>query len=105
MIAYKKDLKYFIILDEILRGTNSKDKQIGTIALIQKLVSLNAIGVIATHDLEICELTYKYENYLINKCFEVEISNNELFFDYQLRDGICRNTNAYFMMKQMQIIE
>jgi ABC-type multidrug transport system fused ATPase/permease subunit len=95
----------FLILDEILRGTNSKDKQIGTIALIEKLISLKAIGIIATHDLEVCELSYKYQDYLSNKCFEVEISNNELVFDYKLREGICKNTSASFLLKQMKIID
>ncbi|MBO1071338.1 MAG: DNA mismatch repair protein [Dolichospermum sp. DEX189] len=94
----------FIILDEILRGTNSEDKRIGTIALIEKLIKLGAMGVIATHDLEVCEITDKYPKYLSNKCFEVEILNNQLSFDYKLRNGICKNTSASFLMKKMKII-
>jgi MutS domain V len=94
----------FILLDEILRGTNSNDKQAGTIALIEQLVENNVIGIIATHDLEVCNLTDKHPTFLANKCFEVEILDNNLHFDYQLRDGICRNKSAYFLMKKMGII-
>ena len=100
----KQNPNCFILLDEILRGTNSNDKQAGTIALIEQLVENNVIGIIATHDLEVCNLTDKYPNFLANKCFEVEILDNNLHFDYQLRDGICRNKSAYFLMKKMGII-
>lgn len=60
----------------------------------------NAIGAIATHDIEVCLTTNEYPNVLINKCFEVEIVNNELHFDYKLRDGICKNRSATFLMKK-----
>jgi hypothetical protein len=101
----KQNPNCFILLDEILRGTNSNDKQAGTIALIEQLVENNVIGIIATHDLEVCNLTDKHPTFLANKCFEVEILDNNLYFDYQLRDGICRNKSAYFLMKKMGIIE
>jgi DNA mismatch repair ATPase MutS len=94
----------FILLDEILRGTNSNDKQAGTIALIEQLVHHNAIGIIATHDLEVCNLREKHPTFLANKCFEVEILDNNLHFDYQLREGVCKNKSAYFLMKKMGII-
>jgi MutS domain V len=100
----KQNPNCFILLDEILRGTNSNDKQAGTIALIEQLVQNNVIGIIATHDLEVCNLTDKHPTFLANKCFEVEILDNNLHFDYQLRDGICRNKSAYFLMKKMGII-
>ncbi|MDR0802082.1 DNA mismatch repair protein MutS [Fluviicola sp.] len=94
----------FVLLDEILRGTNSDDKQNGTIGIVEQMVRLNAIGMIATHDLEVCETTKAHPAYLCNKCFEVEIRDNDLFFDYILRDGICRNKSATFIMKKYQII-
>ena len=93
----------FVLLDEILRGTNSDDKRTGTLEVIHKMVEKGAIGVIATHDLEVCNISNEYER-LANKCFEVEIENNELQFDYLLRDGICRNKSATFLMKKMEII-
>lgn len=95
----------FVLLDEILRGTNSDDKQIGTIGVIENLISKNAIGTIATHDLEVCETSIKYPNYLVNKCFEVEIINDHLLFDFKLKDGVCKNKSASFLMKKMNIIK
>ena len=71
----------FILLDEILRGTNSDDKRTGTIEVLKKVISKNAIGAIATHDLEVCNTTLEYPELLVNKCFEVEIINNELKFE------------------------
>lgn len=94
----------FVLLDEILKGTNSNDKQSGTIGVIEKLHHLNVLGMIATHDLEVCETTNKYPETMENKCFEVEIFNDELHFDYLLKSGICKNKNATFIMKKMQII-
>lgn len=94
----------FVLLDEILRGTNSDDKRSGTIGVIEKVIRKNAIGAIATHDLEVCLTTDLYPELLINKCFEVEIINNDLEFDYKLRNGICKNKSATFLMKKMEII-
>ena len=94
----------FILLDEILRGTNSDDKRKGTIEVIKKMVGKKAIGAIATHDLEVCKIVDLYPSYLVNRCFEVEIINNDLHFDYKLRPGICQNQSASFLMKKMQII-
>lgn len=94
----------FVLLDEILRGTNSDDKRNGTIEVIKKVISKKAIGAIATHDIEVCLTTNEYPNKLANKCFEVEIVNNDLFFDYILRDGICKNKSATFLMKKIGVI-
>lgn len=94
----------FVLLDEILKGTNSDDKKTGTVGVIEKLHYLNVSGMIATHDLEVCETTAKYPDSMGNKRFEVEIINNDLHFDYQLKDGICQNKNATFIMKKMEII-
>ena len=95
----------FVLLDEILRGTNSDDKQSGTIGVIHKLIREQTYGMIATHDLEVCNTTNEYPTVLMNKCFEVEIRNDDLHFDYKIRDGICQNKNATFIMKKMQIID
>jgi hypothetical protein len=93
----------FIILDEILRGTNSADKQKGSKALISQLVKLGASGMIATHDLTLGELASVFKDHVINKRFEVETENNELVFDYKLKEGISQNLNASFLMKKMGI--
>lgn len=93
-----------VLLDEILRGTNSDDKQSGTIGVIRRIISGPALGGIATHDLAVCRLAEEYPDRLENKNFEVEIINGELVFDYKLRDGVCRNKSATFLMKKMDII-
>ncbi len=87
---------YFILLDEILRGTISDDKRTGTVEFIKKIIGKKVIGSIATHKLKVCDTTQEYPETLANKCFEVEIINNELVFDYKLRDGVCKNKSATF---------
>lgn len=99
-----EDRPAFVLLDEILRGTNSDDKRNGTIEVVKKVIGKKAIGAIATHDIEVCLTTNEYPNILTNKCFEVEIQNDELHFDYKLRDGICKNRSATFLMKKMGVI-
>lgn len=94
----------FVLLDEILRGTNSDDKRNGTIEVIKKVIAKKALGAIATHDIEVCLTTNDSPETLINKCFEVEIINNDLHFDFLLRDGICKNKSATFLMKKMGVI-
>ncbi len=94
----------FVLLDEILRGTNSDDKRNGTIEVVKKIISKKAIGAIATHDIEVCLTTNDYPEILTNQCFEVEIQNNELHFDYKLRNGICKNKSATFLMQKMGVI-
>ncbi|CAI2768328.1 MutS-related protein [Flavobacterium collinsii] len=94
----------FVLLDEILRGTNSDDKRNGTIEVVKKVIAKNAIGAIATHDIEVCLTTNEYPDVLTNQCFEVEIKNNELHFDYKLRNGICKNKSATFLMQKMGVI-
>ena len=95
--------KLFIILDEILRGTNSKDKQKGSNALLRQFVRLGASGLIATHDLALGELAKDFPENVINKRFEVEIENDRLQFDYLLKEGVAKNLNATFLMKKMGI--
>lgn len=94
----------FVLLDEILRGTNSDDKRNGTIEVVKKIIAKKAIGAIATHDIEVCLTTNEYPEILTNQCFEVEIQNNDLHFDYKLRNGICKNKSATFLMQKMGVI-
>ena len=94
----------FVLLDEILRGTNSDDKRNGTIEVIKKVIAKKALGAIATHDIEVCLTTNDFPDILINKCFEVEIIDNDLHFDFVLRNGICKNKSATFLMKKMGVI-
>ncbi len=96
--------KYFIILDEILKGTNSTDKAIGSKKFIQKLVKSKSTGIIATHDLSLCEVADEL-NQVENHYFDAEIVNDELFFDYKFKEGICQNMNASFLLKKMNIVD
>jgi hypothetical protein len=95
--------RLFIVLDEILKGTNSKDKQTGSKALLKQLIRYGASGLIATHDLELGRLINEYPENIRNKRFEVEINNDQLEFDYRLKEGVSRNLNATFLMKKMGI--
>lgn len=95
---------YFIVLDEILKGTNSTDKAKGSKKLVEKLVSSKSTGIIATHDLSLCELENKLTQ-VKNYYFDAEIRNDELFFDYSLKEGVCKNMNASFLLKKMQIVD
>jgi len=101
----RKNPKTLVILDEILRGTNTKDKHIGSVGILKKLINLNAIVIIATHDLSIAELENLYSGIVFNSCFEVELKDNQLFFDYKLKSGISRKLNASFLMNKMEIID
>lgn len=94
---------YFIVLDEILKGTNSTDKAIGSKKFVEKLVASNATGIIATHDLSLCEIEDQLEE-VKNYYFDAEIINDELHFDYKLKKGICQNMNASFLLKKMDIV-
>nr|WP_262915648.1 DNA mismatch repair protein MutS [Niabella ginsengisoli] len=94
----------FIILDEILRGTNSNDKRNGTIGLIKKMATFDTFGIIATHDVVVADLIKEYPNFIGNKAFESEIINDELLFDYKLTDGVCNSLSASYLMKKMEII-
>ncbi|MDQ7917092.1 DNA mismatch repair protein MutS [Mesonia sp. MT50] len=96
--------RYFIILDEILKGTNSTDKAIGSRKFIEKLVGSHSSGIIATHDLSLCEVSEELSQ-VKNHYFDAEILNNELFFDYKFKNGICQNMNASFLLKKMEIVD
>ena len=99
----KKGKPLFIILDEILKGTNSKDKEMGSKALVKQLIELKATGIIATHDLQLGSLIHTFPDSIKNRCFEVDIHDDKLHFDYKLRKGISQNLNATFLMNKMGI--
>lgn len=96
--------RHFVILDEILRGTNSNDKRNGTIGLIRKMAGFDTFGIIATHDIVVADLIKEYPGFIANKAFESAIINDELLFDYQLKDGVCNTLSASYLMKKMEII-
>ncbi len=95
--------KVFILLDEILRGTNSLDRHTGSVALIKQLIKHNAAGIIATHDVELAKMKEAYPASILNHHFDVQVSNDELYFDYRLKEGICNSLNASILMKKIGI--
>jgi hypothetical protein len=97
--------KLIILLDEILKGTNSRDKQSGSIALLEKLLRYNASGLVATHDLALGELEKSFPEHITNKSFEVVIENDLLVFDFKLKVGIAKQLNATYLMRHMGIID
>ena len=93
-----------ILLDEILKGTNSIDKQAGSVALVRQLVERSCLVLIATHDLALGELEKVYPDRIVNYCFEANIEDDQLSFDYKIKRGLAQKMNATFLMKKMGII-
>ncbi len=94
---------YFIILDEILKGTNSTDKAEGSRKFVERLIGTRATGIIATHDLSLCQIETTFPE-VQNRFFDAQIINDELYFDYTFKKGICQNMNASFLLKKMGIV-
>lgn len=93
----------FFILDEILKGTNSTDKSLGSKLFLRRLIEYRGTGLIATHDISLGEMETEFPVNVVNLCFEIEIDGERISFDYLLRDGITRKMNAAALMKQMGI--
>jgi DNA mismatch repair ATPase MutS len=93
----------FILLDEILRGTNSLDRHTGSMALIRQLLHHNAIGIVATHDLELAGMIKEFPDGIHNYYFDAALDGEELYFDYTLKHGVCQNLNASILMKKIGI--
>lgn len=93
-----------ILLDEILKGTNSTDKQLGSRELLKQFKDLNALVVLATHDIALGDLQDQFPQQIANACFEGKISHDELSFDYTLHAGVAQKANATFLMRRMGII-
>jgi len=93
-----------VLIDEILRGTNSEDKTHGSELFIRKLIQYNCLSLFATHDLSLGQLENELPGTINNYCFESIIEGDSLHFNYQLQRGIARNRNASFLMKKMEII-
>lgn len=93
-----------VLIDEILRGTNSEDKTYGSEQFIRQLIQYQCLSLFATHDLTLGQLEKELPGIVTNYCFESTIEDGDLHFDYRLQRGIARNRNASFLMKKMEII-
>ncbi len=103
MLELNEEMQLFVLLDEILKGTNSRDKYTGSRALIKQLVQSTSIAMVATHDLELSSLEKEHPGKVLNYAFEVLIENGKFHFDYKLKRGVCTVLNASELMKQMGI--
>jgi len=94
--------KLFFLLDEIFKGTNSKDRHTGARILIEELSKTKSIGMVSTHDLELCDLEEKNTK-IKNYHFEEYYRDNKIYFDYKLRKGVSTTRNAIYLMKMAGI--
>lgn len=93
----------WVLLDEVLRGTNSMDRHTGLKALIRQIINHGAVAVIATHDLEVAALADDLPGAIENYHFDVQVEGEELYFDYKLKEGVCTSLNASILMKKIGI--
>ena len=87
-----------IILDEILKGTNSLDKLNGSRLFLEAVAKLPVTGIIATHDLELSKMEDEHPDRFHNWCFEIELADN-ITYTYKITRGVARNQNATFLLK------
>ena len=97
-----EQLPLLFLLDEILKGTNSRDRHLGAVSLVKQLSGENVAGLISTHDLELARNAMKASQ-VTNYNFESLIQGNEISFNYKLNPGICETFNASILMENMGI--
>jgi len=96
-----RSLPVLFLLDEILQGTNSHDRRVGSEGIIRRLVESGAIGLVTTHDLALTDIVASFEGAAINAHFEDQLVDGRMSFDYQLRPGIVQKSNALELMRMM----
>ncbi|WP_432710291.1 MutS-related protein [Pedobacter sp.] len=97
----KKEPNAFVLIDEMLRGTNSKDKYLGSQVFIEKMISQKTTALFATHDLALSEMARDYPQQVRNYHFDIQITESEMHFDYLLKHGACKTFNAAILLKQI----
>lgn len=96
----QRQSRTLIILDEILKGTNSLDKLNGSRLFLQAVAKLPVSGIIATHDLELSKMSDAFPARFHNYCFEIELGT-AVTYTYKITPGVARNQNATFLLEQM----
>jgi hypothetical protein len=95
------DPPLLFLLDELLQGTNSKDRRIGAEGIVRALVNRGAIGLVSTHDLALTDIGGSIEGSLRNVHFQDELANCRMTFDYKLRDGVVTKSNGLELMRSI----
>jgi hypothetical protein len=103
LAAVEQEYKVFFLIDEMLRGTNSVDKYLGSKAVIEQLIAKKGVGMVATHDLEMAKLETDHPDYVRNYHFDIQVINGEMLFDYKMKHGECTTFNATLLLKQIGI--
>ena len=93
------DMPVLFLMDEILHGTNSHDRQIGAEAIVRSLLGSGAVGLVTTHDLALARLADDHALHARNVHFEDQLSDGRMEFDYLLKDGIVEKSNAIALMR------
>ncbi|TBO40934.1 MutS-related protein [Pedobacter kyonggii] len=96
-----KDKDTFVLIDEMLRGTNSRDKYLGSKVFIQKLITEKTPALFATHDLQLADLIIDHPETVRNFHFDIQITEGEMKFDYLLKQGPCKTFNAAILLKEI----
>src|SRR5205814_3127826 len=89
------------LLDEILHGTNSHDRRVGTAAVLRGLLAKPAVGLVTTHDLALTKIADELAPRAANVHFADEFIDGELHFDYRLRPGVVEHSNALALMRSV----
>ncbi len=97
LAAVEQEYKVFFLIDEMLRGTNSVDKYLGSKAVIEQLIAKKGVGMVATHDLEMAKLETDHPHYVRNYHFDIQVIN------YKMKHGECTTFNATLLLKQIGI--
>lgn len=101
--AVRKEETVLFLLDELFRGTNSQDRHDGAVAVLNALSNQKSIGIISTHDLQLCELSRIDDKKYVNYHFKENYSGESITFDYKLNAGESKTKNAMFLIKMMGI--
>ena len=101
--AVEGEEKIYFLIDEMLRGTNSADKYLGSKAVIERLIAKKAVGIVATHDLQIAELEKEYPDYIRNFYFDIQVKDGEMLFDYKIKSGTCTTFNAMLLLEKIGV--
>jgi DNA mismatch repair ATPase MutS len=92
------------LLDEVLGGTNSRDRYLGARAVVEQLTRNAALGLVTTHDLALTEMVKTFDGKAINVHFEEYYEDGEMRFDYRMRSGVLTRTNGWNVMAALGIV-